>query len=611
MLFTKNKFKLVCMMSKNFSRFFSRVLATVSGRLSNNPSGIVTTAPRRAKIPSDPFYPKIFSIFRNGYYFDDFIADIIAGITVGIVAMPLAMAFAIASGVNPIQGLYTAVIAGILIGFLGGSRFQVSGPTGAFVIIIYGIVYRHGYDGLVITTLMAGMMLCLAGFFRLGSIIKYIPYPVTTGFTAGIALTIFSSQLADFFGMSLTNIPPEFLLKWELYLQELSNFSPITLTVGMFALGSMVLVKIFIPKVPSPVIGVIMGTILVWLFGLPVETVASRFGEIPTELPSFSWPEITLLKIEELLPDAITIAILAGLESLLTCVVADSMTGDKHYSNIELVAQGSGNIACSLFGGIPATGAIARTATNISSGARSPVSALVHGVTVLVFILWLSPVTSAIPLACLAAVMVMTSYTMLEIQAIKTIFKGPASDWGVMLITFFLTVLIDLTVAVYTGVLLASLLFMRSMSEASSIQTVEHESMENKTSNTLLKEYDLHDAVQLFCISGPFFFGMVDRFQHIVNRRNKTVKVYILQMRDVVSIDATATHVLENFLSQRKTRQFQVIIAEAPPATRRILRHTGIIKELGEDNMCHSLQIAVERANALASQMLETNEKSK
>ena len=344
----------------------SRSIHRLRARVSHcNTFAGVNSPNSQSKIPSDPLYPKLFTVFKNGYGVDELFRDIMSGITVGIVAMPLAMAFAIASGVSPIQGLYTAIIAGVVIGLLGGSRFQVSGPTGAFVVIIYGIVYRHGYDGLVITTLMAGLMLCLAGFFRLGSIIKYVPYPVVTGFTAGISFIIFSSQIGDFLGLSLTSVPPEFLSKWALYISEIGSTTPMTLGVGLASLALMVVVKIYTPKIPAPVVGVVIGALLVWMLGIPVETIASRYGEIPAELPSFQWPELSMDRIQLLLPDAVTIAILAGLESLLTCVVADSMTGDKHYSNIELVAQGAGNLTCAMFGGIPATGAIARTATNI------------------------------------------------------------------------------------------------------------------------------------------------------------------------------------------------------------------------------------------------------
>lgn len=548
-------------------------------------------------VEGGPMYPKLLSVLRGGYSAADLSKDVLAGLTVGVVAMPLAMAFAIASGVTPIQGLYTAVIAGIVIGLMGGSRFQVSGPTGAFVVIIYGIVYRHGYDGLVITTLLAGVILMLAGLFRLGSLIKFIPYPVTTGFTAGIALIIFSSQMGDFFGLPLKSVPPEFFGKWALYLDNISSTSTMTLGIAASTLVVMLLVRRYIPKVPAPVMGVIFGGLAVWAFGLPVDTIASRFGEIPAELPSFHWPEITVERIQLLFPDAVTIALLAGLESLLTCVVADSMTGDRHFSNMELVAQGSGNIACALLGGIPATGAIARTATNIGSGARSPVSAIIHGATVLAFVLWLSPLTSAIPLASLAAVMVIISWNMLETKAIKAILRGPKSDWAVMLLTFGLTVVVDLTVAVYVGVILASLLFMRRMSAMSDVHEVALTDTVDVNSE-VIRERFLPEGVRIFSISGPFFFGMVDRFQDAVSGPHNQAKVYVLNMRDVPSIDATGIHVLEAFLSHRSDG-YRVVLAEVPAHTRRVLRRMGFLHSLGEDNVCHSLDAALARAAVL------------
>lgn len=578
-------------MSGSFARTLARVLHRPMPR-----SAFGASKPRPSE--GGPLRPKLWSVLRGGYSLDAFGHDVLAGLTVGIVAMPLAMAFAIASGLTPIQGLYTAVVAGIVIGLLGGSRFQVSGPTGAFVVIIYGIVYRHGYDGLVITTLLAGGILVVAGMCRLGSLIKFIPYPVTTGFTAGIALIIFSQQMGDFFGLPVTQAPPEFFRKWAVYLANMDGLSPVTLAVAASTLAVMLAVRRFLPRVPAPVAGVVFGALLVWGLGLPVDTIAGRFGSIPEALPTFHWPEITIERIQVLFPDAVTIALLAGLESLLTCVVADSMTGDRHFSNMELVAQGSGNIACALMGGIPATGAIARTATNIGSGARSPVSSIVHGLTVLAFVLWLSPLTSAIPLASLAAVMVIISWNMLETKAIKAILRGPKSDWSVMLLTFGLTVVVDLTVAVYVGVILASLLFMRRMSAMSDVHEVECDSSSEECLE--LPDPVLPDGVCVFSINGPFFFGMVDRFQSAVAGPHRQARVYVLNMHDVPSIDATGIHVLEAFLAHR-SEGYRVVLAAVPAPTRRILRRMGLLRSLGEDNVCHSLETALARADILAN----------
>ena len=573
---------------------FARVLARATGRATPRSllSGLVPQGGR--------LRPKLWSMLQSGVYSRaDFSKDILAGLTVGVVAMPLAMAFAIASGLEPIQGLYTAVIAGLITGLLGGSRFQVSGPTGAFVVIIYGIVYRHGYDGLVITTLLAGGILAVAGFFRLGSIIKFIPYPVTTGFTAGIALTIFSSQVGDFLGLPIHNAPPEFFAKWGLYLEHLGETSGLTLGVAAATLILMLLVRRFCPRVPAPVAGGVFGGLLVWVLNLPVDTIAGRYGAIPSALPSFHWPDVSWDRIQVLFPDAVTIALLAGLESLLTCVVADSMTGDRHSPNMELVAQGTGNIACALFGGIPSTGAIARTATNIGSGARSPLSAMIHGLTVLAFVLWLSPLTSAIPLASLAAVMVLIAWGMLETKSIKAILRGPKSDWSVMLLTFVLTVAVDLTVAVYVGVILASLLFMRRMSAMAEVHEVECDPEHMTCEDLPVRDASLPEGVRVFSFNGPFFFGMVDRFQNAITGRGKPTKVYVLNMHGMAAIDATGFHVLESFLAHRSDG-YRVVLAAVPAPARRILRRMGLLRSLGEDNVCHSLEAALERAAVLA-----------
>ncbi len=579
--------------TRTYHRIASRIAhrnTFVGGRFSGH----------QIKLPPEPFYPKLISVLRGGYDFADFVRDMIAGLVVGIVSIPAAMACAIASGVDPIQGLNTAIIAGLVIGLLGGSRFQVSAPTGAFVVIVYDIVYRHGYDGLVITTLIAGVILCLAGFFRLGGVVKYIPYSVVTGFTSGIGVIIFSQQMGEFIGLANTHVPPDFISKWSVYLSEMDTFNPLTLGLGVSSLFIMILINRLYPKIPAAVCGVIIGTLVVWYFDMPVHTVESRYGAVEGIIPPFQMPDISFERVRILLPDAITIAILAGLESLLTCVVADSMTGDRHYSNIELVAQGVGNVTCSMFNGIPATGAMVRTATNISNGARSPIAAIFQGFLILIFVLWFSPVISAIPLTCLAAVMIMTSYGMFETHAIKNILKGPSSDIMVMGITFFLTVIFDLTIAVYTGVLLASLLFMRRMSYASHIKEIEHETIIRDDHNDLIDLRTLPDGVHLFNISGPFFFGMVDRFQYAIGQTNKNVNVFVLQMRDVPTIDATGLHVLESFLAQRNLKDYDVVLAEVPAATRRLLRNTGLTKLVGEDNICHHLSVALQRATELS-----------
>ncbi len=586
-------------MPGSFARTVARFIALLS------PSTRFATGPKpmAAAQEGGPLLPKLLAVLRGGYSGADLRSDLLAGISVGIVAMPLAMAFAIASGLPPVQGLNTAIVAGFVIALLGGSRFQVSGPTGAFVVIIYSIVYRHGYDGLVLTTLMAGVLLMLAGLFRLGSIIKFIPYPVTTGFTAGIAVVILSSQVGDFFGLPVTQAPPEFFEKWGVYLAEMGNASSPTVQVAVATLVLMIVIRMWRPRAPVAVIGVIFGGLLVWGLDLPVATIQSKFGTIPAALPSFQWPDVSMERLQVLLPDAVTIALLAGIESLLTCVVADSMTGDKHYSNMELVAQGAGNLASSVLGGIPATGAIARTATNISCGARTPVAALIHSLTLLVFVLWLSPLMSAIPLACLAAVMLLIAWNMVDMRSVAVILRGPKSDWSVMLLTFTLTVVADLTVAVYVGVVLASLLFMRRMSVMTSVDEVECDPATNVCTGVEmnLPEHRLAPGVRLFTINGPFFFGMVGRFQRAVSIGGG-VKVYVLHMHNVPTIDATGIHVLETFLAHRRDGEgYKVVLADVPPPIRRLLRRMGLLRSLGEDNVCHSLQTALDRAAELAA----------
>ena len=547
-----------------------------------------------------PLVPSLFKTIRSGYSLGMLSKDISAGITVGVVALPLALAFAIASGLTPERGLYTSIVAGFFMAFFSGSRFPVSGPTGAFVVIIYSIVSRHGYEGLVLTTLMAGILLVIFGFLRLGALVKYIPYPVTTGFTAGIALLIFSSQMKDFFGLPLVDTPPEFFDKWGAYAQNAMDFSPATFGVAAFTLLVILIVRRKIPKVPAPVVAVFLSTLLVWLFSLPTDTIGSRFGSLPTGFPEFTLPYgITFERIRELFPDALTIALLAGIESLLACVVADSMTGDRHNSNMELISQGIGNVASVFFGGFAATGAIARTATNVRAGANSSISAIVHSLFLVVVVMWLLPLTEYIPLAALAAVLVMVAYDMSDLRTVRHIFQGPKSDWSVMILTFALTVVFDLTVAVYTGVMLASLLFMRRMSAMAEVHEVECDPEHMTCEDLPVRDASLPEGVRVFSFNGPFFFGMVDRFQNAITGRGKPTKVYVLNMHGMAAIDATGFHVLESFLAHRSDG-YRVVLAAVPAPARRILRRMGLLRSLGEDNVCHSLEAALERAAVLA-----------
>jgi SulP family sulfate permease len=546
----------------------------------------------------ESFIPRSFQLYRQGYGSGLFIKDFIAGLTVGIVALPLAMAFGIASGVTPDRGLFTAIVAGFLISFLGGSRFQIGGPTGAFVVIIFNVIYKHGYDGLVVTTLMAGVLLLVFGLCRLGSLIKYIPHPVTTGFTTGIAVLIFSSQMKDFFGLEMDAVPPEFFDKWEAYAHHAASLHPTTLAIGIGALASILVVRRFVPRVPGPVIGVVLASVTVWLFGLDVETIGSRFGGIPSELPSLTFPTVTLEQVRVLLPDAMTIALLAGIESLLSCVVADGMTGDKHNSNVELSAQGVANIASVLFGGIPATGAIARTVTNIRSGGQTPVAGIVHAIVLVAFVLYLAPLASFIPLASLAAVLLVVSWDMSELQKFLRVFKAPKSDSSVMVLTFVLTVVVDLTVAVYVGVLLAAILFMRRMSEVTAITSCELSEMAGAT-GAGFRDLAIPDGVRVYEIDGPFFFGVADRFQNVLSFLEEQPRVFILRMRKVPAVDSSGVNALETFVRRCKTRGVHVVMSGVRDRARIVFERMGTEDLIGSENICANIDCALLRAKQL------------
>lgn len=549
---------------------------------------------------SVPLVPSLVQTFRKGYSPAMLAKDVSAGITVGIVALPLALAFAIASGLTPERGLYTAIVAGFFMAFFSGSRFPVSGPTGAFVVIIYNIVSRHGYEGLVLTTLMAGILLVIFGLLRLGALVKYIPYPVTTGFTTGIALLILSSQMKDFFGLPLAETPPEFFDKWGAYAKNALDFSPATVGVSLFTLAIILIIRRKIPKVPAPVIGVLAATLAVWAFNLPTETIGSRFGALPAGLPSFGLPvDVTFERVRALLPDALTIALLAGIESLLACVVADSMTGDRHNSNMELIAQGVGNMASVFFGGFAATGAIARTATNVRAGAQSSISAMVHSVFLVAVILWLLPLTEYIPLASLAAVLVMVAYDMSDLRTFRHMFAGPKSDWSVMLLTFVLTVVFDLTVAVYMGVVLASLLFMRRMGELTQICACSpDQKQEAMRLDIPVNGRDIPEGVRIFSINGPLFFGVADRFQSALDAMETPPKVVIMYLHNTPAIDMTGIHALESFLA-RRSPGCHILIADLQEPARRTLRRVGIVRAVGEENIFPTLDAALDHAQSL------------
>jgi SulP family sulfate permease len=553
------------------------------------------------------FIPRTFELFQKGegkgYSRAAFGKDCVAGLTVGVVALPLAMAFSIAAGGTPAQGLYTAITAGFAISLLGGSRFQIGGPTGAFVVIIFGIIARHGMAGLTIATLLAGLMLIVMGLTGLGRFIRFIPYPVTTGFTTGIGLLIFSQQIKDFFGLTLSKSSPEFLEMWKGYIGAAATIRPLTLLIGLGTVGIIVLIRKFAPRLPGAVVGVIAATLICHFLSLDTETIGTRFGGIPRSLPApvlpaFSWPVI-----QELLRDSFAIALLAAIESLLSAVVADGMTGDRHNANMELAAQGVGNIVSALFGGIPATGAIARTATNIKSGAASPVAGIIHAITLLLFMLFLSPLASAIPLVSLSAVLIVISWDMSNIpRFLRILIKAPKSDAAVLLVTFFLTVMVDLPFAVEVGVILAAFLFLRRMIEVADIkpgaQSIGSEIVYGHSKEAVPGTTVPAHAknIEVYEITGPFFFGVADTLQRILRSVARKPHAFVLRMRDVPAVDSTGITALESFLAQCRHSKIRLILCEVREHPLAALKKAGFINELGEDNVAASLEDAFKRA---------------
>jgi sulfate permease, SulP family len=574
-----------------------------------------------------PYLPKSLVCVREGYGRAFFLNDLVAGITVGIIALPLAMAFAIHSGVSPERGLYTAVIAGFIVSALGGSRVAVAGPTGAFIPILYAIVDQHGYDGLVLATLMAGAILILLGVSGLGTMIKFIPYPVTTGFTAGIAVIIFSQQMKDLFGLTghaVERVPVEFMEKWTAYAEALTmhGINPYTTALGVGGVLSMVLVRRWAPRVPGAIVVLILSAVLVAAFGLDapdkgVETIGSRFATpeyasgIPDTVPTFRRPvlgEQLFSRVRELLPSALTIALLAAIESLLCCVVADGMIGGRHRSNVELVAQGLANIGSALFGGIPATGAIARTSANIKSGGKTPLAGMIHAVTVLVCMLLLAPYASRIPLAALAAVLVIVAANMSEYDHFRHLLRAPKSDILVLLMTFALTVLTDLTLAVGVGMVMAAMMFMRRMTEVTAVRAVREEIREEGEEFRELTDPDsiarrrVPKGVEVFEINGPFFFGVADRLKDTLRTLERPPVVFILRLRRVPTIDATGMHALEEFYFKCQRQGTQLVLSGVQTPIARALIRYGLYRKLGKANVRKHIDEALLRANEILAE---------
>lgn len=502
---------------------------------------------------SPEFTPKIFTVLREGYGAKKFRSDAVAGLTVAIVALPLAMALAIASGASPDKGLVTAVIAGFLISLLGGSRVQIGGPTGAFVVVVFNVIANHGYDGLLLATLMAGVILVVAGYAKMGRVIKFIPYPVVTGFTAGIAVIIASSQVKDFFGLKMANVPADFFPKWAAYFEHMGSADFATIAVGVGALLTIIILRKAAPKVPAYLVAVVVSAVVVTLFHIQVETIGTRFPSIPAGLPWPEFPTLNFDKMREVLPSAFTIAFLAGIEALLSAVVADGMTGFKHRSNQELVGQGVANIASAFFGGLPATGAIARTATNVRSGGRSPVSGMLHAIFLLLFMMLASDVMKYVPMAALAAILFIVAWGMSEIHRFAQIFKMGGSDRVVLVLTFLLTVVVDLTVAIGVGVALAALLFMAQMSKA-----VE---FTNSVDDDIDQRRDLPKDVEVIRISGPVFFGVAEDMIDTLKRMGQMPKVLIIRMSDVPFLDASGVAALEDIIRKCRSQDAKVIFS--------------------------------------------------
>ncbi len=544
------------------------------------------------------FHPKLLDTLKN-YTRADFHADIVAGITVGIVALPLAMAFAIASGVPPQAGIFTAVIAGILISGLGGTKVSIGGPTGAFIVILYGIYAKYGAENLAICTIMAGAILIIMGLSRLGTMIKYIPYPVTAGFTSGIAVLIFSTQIKDFCGLSIDKVPSDFFPKMAALIENAGSFQRLTL---LMAAASLAIIRLWPGKwnrrVPGSIIALILGTAAVGWFHLPVETIGSRFGGIPQGLPAPHLPSFEWHNIRNLIHPATTIALLAAIESLLCAVVADGMIDDQHDSNQELMAQGIANIVSPLFGGIAVTGAIARTATNVKCGGRTPVAGITHGITLLIIILIAAPLAKFIPLATLSAVLINVALNMGEWHNFSRLLKWPRSDAVVFLTTFSLTIIIDLTVAVETGMVLAAMLFIKRVSETTQITAVD-QSTETEGAHHSLIGKDIPKGVMIYRIFGSFFFGAADKLESALKRLKQEPDVFILRMRKVLAMDATGLNALEDLYARLRRHNKHLILSGPHTQPLFMMDKAGFLDRLGRENICANIDLALARSREI------------
>lgn len=549
------------------------------------------------------FQPKLFELFRN-YSKTDFSTDLMAGIIVGIVALPLAIAFGIASGVTPEKGIITAIVAGFIISLLGGSKVQIGGPTGAFIVIIYGIIQEYGIEGLTVATLMAGILLVLMGVFKLGAVIKFIPYPIIVGFTSGIAVTIFTTQIADVFGLNFDGekVPGDFIGKWMVYARHFDTVNWWNALVSFVSIFIIAITPKFSKKIPGSLIAIVVVTLAVYLMKVyggitTIDTIGDRFS-IQAQLPEAVVPALDWEAVKNLFPVAVTIAVLGAIESLLSATVADGVIGDRHHSNTELIAQGIANIVSPIFGGIPATGAIARTMTNINNGGRSPIAGIVHAGVLLLILLFLMPLAQYIPMACLAGVLVIVSYNMSGWRTFLALMKNPKSDVTVLLITFFLTVIFDLTVAIEVGLLIACVLFMKRVMETTEISVIRDEIDPNKESDLEVHEehLTLPKGVEVYEINGPYFFGIATKFEEIMSQLGDRPKIRIIRMRKVPFIDSTGIHNLTNLCVMSQKENIHIILSGVNDKVHKVLERSGFYELLGEDNICGNINEAVAKA---------------
>lgn len=548
------------------------------------------------------FKPKLVSALSH-YSMEKFKTDLVAGIVVGIVALPLAIAFGIASGVSPTVGLITAIIGGFIVSAAGGCSVQIGGPTGAFIVIVYNIIANFGLEGLAVATFMAGLILVALGVFRLGTVIKFIPYPIVVGFTAGIALTIFSTQINDFLGLGLKSVPSEFLPKWGMYLTNLGNVDWTTLAVGLAALAIIIVTPKVSRRLPGALIAIILVTAVVSLVpGIHVETIGDRFGSLPTDIPQPHGFELTMANINRLLPSAFTIAILGAIESLLSATVADGVTGSRTNSNTELIGQGMANIVVPFFGGIPVTGAIARTMTNITNGGRTPVAGIIHAIVLFLIFLFLMPLINLVPMSCLAAVLIVVAYNMSGWRTIRAILHNPKSDISVLAVTFLLTVIFDLTIAIEMGLMLAIILFLRRVMENTEIKVYSEQLDIAEGSETTVHEVlNVNPGVEVYEIDGPFFFGVATKFDEMMRTTlGRKPKVRIIRMRKVPFIDSTALHNLEILIKSSQEEGIHVVLSGVKENVRKSLVNAGIDRLIGNDHICDHITKAVVMANRIA-----------